>query len=155
MNFLKLFLLTALLFSALFLFLFFFWLKDGNISPKYAFVCFNNNICVKSEIAETAMDQARGLMFRKELKENYGMLFTFDKEDYYPFWMKNTFLPLDIIWINNNFKIVDIQKALPCKEQSCATYHPVGPARYVLETNSGFAQKNNIKIEDIVIIYAN
>src|SRR3989344_2335385 len=71
------------------------------------------------EIADTSLERAQGLMFRAELKEYQGMLFIFPISEKHSFWMKNTFIPLDIIWIDENFEIVYIyENAQPCKE-SC------------------------------------
>jgi len=89
-------------------------------------------------------------MGRKNLAEDAGMLFIFDKEGFYPFWMKDTLIPLDIIWIDENNKIVYIAgNAQPCV-QNCKNYDPPKEAKYVLEINGGLADKLNIKIGDTV-----
>ena len=104
------------------------------------------------EIADTQLERAQGLMFRKELKENSGMLFTFPESDKHSFWMKNTFIPLDIIWIDENFKIVYIyENAQPCRD-ICDSITPSKDARYVLEINSGLAEKYNFNMGDRVEI---
>lgn len=102
------------------------------------------------EYARTPSQHAKGLMHRESLDENSGMLFVFSQETFYPFWMKNTLIPLDIIWINSNMKIVDIKTAQPCTTPQCPTYVPNDIAKYVLEVNGDWAQKNNIKIGDTV-----
>ena len=91
-------------------------------------------------------------MFREKLNENDGMLFVFDDESYLAFWMKNTLIPLDIIFIDENYGIVDIKNAVPCKEDPCALYKSLKPAKYVLEVNTNFTAKNKIKVGDKVII---
>jgi len=102
---------------------------------------------VNAEIADTALKKMRGLMFRKSLGENDGMLFLFDAEGYPGFWMMNTSIPLDIIWINSTKHVVYIHKdARPCTFTSCPTYKPDKPAMYVLEVNAGFSDKHNIKV---------
>jgi len=74
------------------------------------------------------------------------MLFIFEKESLHSFWMKNMRFPLDIIWIDKDKKIVDIYKfALPCKD-ICKTITPSLKAKFVLEVNAGFVEKNNLKI---------
>ena len=104
------------------------------------------------EIADTQLERAQGLMFRKELKENSGMLFIFTESDKHSFWMKNTFIPLDIIWIDENFKIVYIyENAQPCRD-ICDSITPSKDARYVLEINSGLAEKYNFNMGDRVEI---
>ena len=78
-------------------------------------VCFGQK-CFFIELAKTEAERNQGLMYRKELDKNKGMLFIFDKEGSHPFWMKNTLIPLDIIWIDSRGKIVFIsQNVQPCK----------------------------------------
>ena len=83
-------------------------------------------------------------MFIKQLPENSWMLFVFDKEDTYTFRMKNTLIPLDMIRINKDNKIVDIQEALPCTTDICQTYPWKEPASYVLEVNKWLSKKRGI-----------
>ena len=109
-------------------------------------------IKVEVEISDSPEERAAGLMFREFLGENSGMLFIFDDETTRSFWMKNTLVPLDIIFISKDFEIVDIKYAEPCKENPCISYVSKGPAEYVLEVNGNFTIKNNIKIGDKIII---
>lgn len=83
-------------------------------------------------------------MYRESLGENEGMLFIFDEETIHAFWMKNTLIPLDAVWISSDYKIVDIQTMTPCKESLCSNYIPAGISKYVLEVNAGVAQKMGI-----------
>ncbi len=112
-------------------------------------VCFQNH-CFNVELAKTAEEKSRGLMFRKNLDSNKGMLFVFKKEGDYAFWMKNTLIPLDIIWINENKEAVFIsQNTPPCPEESpCLYIIPNKNAKYVLEINGGAAEKIGLKIGD-------
>jgi len=119
--------------------------------PRTAHVCFSG-ICVKAEMAATPAMRERGLMFREILEEKEGMLFLFPSEGLYSFWMKNTPLPLDMIWIDNARQVVQIKLADPCLRDDCPSYESKTAARYVLEVNRGFAEKNNIKIGDTVKI---
>lgn len=108
------------------------------------------NICLQAEIAASEPDRRRGLLFRRGLADNQGMLFIFDKEGQYNFWMKNMRFPLDIIWIDAQKIVVDMTKnALPCKD-SCAGLIAAGAVKYVLEIKSGFIEKNGVKIGDSV-----
>lgn len=91
------------------------------------------------ELALDSASQARGLMYRKEMPENSGMLFMFAEEVPLSFWMKNTLIPLDIIYINEQGDVVHIATAQPCKIQNCPSYPSVYPAKYVLELNAGRA----------------
>ena len=101
-------------------------------------------IKVNVEIADDNKERMQGLMSRTQLDESAGMLFIFDSEDYHQFWMKNTLIPLDMIFIGKDFRIVEVKNAVPCKEEPCALYRPPKPAKYVLEGNSGLAAKNPI-----------
>lgn len=113
-------------------------------------VCFIDK-CFKVEVAETRSQRDQGLMGRKELKKDEGMFFVFEKDGIYPFWMKNTFIPLDIIWIDSNNKIIYIsQNAQPCKNLICPLIVPLTKARYVLEINAGTVKETNLKIGDEV-----
>lgn len=105
--------------------------------------------CFKVELAKTASDISKGLMYRKELGKDNGMLFIFDKEGIYPFWMKNTLIPLDIIWIDKNNKVVFIsQNVQPCKSLICPSVVPSAKAKYVLEINAGIAEEISLKLGD-------
>ncbi|MBI1936316.1 DUF192 domain-containing protein [Candidatus Woesearchaeota archaeon] len=109
-------------------------------------------IKINVEIADDENERNNGLMFRKELDKDSGMLFTFNDEDYRTFWMKDTLIPLDIIFINKDWKIIDIKNAVPCKEDPCRLYHSSLPAKYVLEVNAGFAQRNDIEPGDKIVL---
>ena len=111
-----------------------------------------NLIKVHIEIADDNNKRMNGLMFRENLDKNSGMLFVFDDEDYQTFWMKNTLIPLDIIFISKDMEIVDIIYANPCKENPCRLYSSSKPAKYVLEVNSNFTIRNSIKIDDKISI---
>ncbi|MBW3001570.1 DUF192 domain-containing protein [Candidatus Woesearchaeota archaeon] len=105
---------------------------------------------VNVELPKTPAEMARGLMHRESLGENDGMLFVFEQEGKPGFWMKNTLIPLDMIFIDADNKIVDILSAEPCEEDPCQSYVSKDDAKYVLEVNQGFAQKHNIQIGDEV-----
>lgn len=91
-----------------------------------------NNQNFNLETAKTVFQKSRGLMFRKSLCQNCGMLFTFDQPGIYPFWMKNTLIPLDIIWLDSAGIVVDIKTGQP---QNTDPLTNSSPAKYVLETN--------------------
>ncbi|MEK6816105.1 MAG: DUF192 domain-containing protein [Nanoarchaeota archaeon] len=88
------------------------------------------------EMADTPDKRAAGLMFRESLCEGCGMLFTFDEEDYHPFWMKNTLIPLDMVFINSRMEVVDMLYAAPCDTEECLSYIPKEKVKYVLEVNA-------------------
>lgn len=108
--------------------------------------CFNNH-CFIVELAKTPKEREQGLMFRDKLETNRGMLFIYPQEGKYDFWMKNTLIPLDIIWIDKDQKVVSIAKdAQPCLEDDCSAISPFSNAQYVLEINGGLADKLGITI---------
>ena len=109
-------------------------------------------IKVNVEIADDNNERMNGLMFRKNLDKNSGMLFVFDDEKNQTFWMKNTLIPLDIIFIGKDMKIVDIKHATPCNEDPCKLYQSSKPAKYALEVNGNFTIKNGIKVDDKITL---
>jgi uncharacterized membrane protein (UPF0127 family) len=94
---------------------------------------------INIEVADNGPERQQGLMFRKSMPENEGMLFIFPEDDDQAFWMKNTIMPLDIIFINSDKQIVKIYKnTTPYSEKSL----PSGKkAMYVIETVAGFCDK--------------
>ena len=111
--------------------------------------CMSKGVIVNVEIADQPEERTLGLMNREILEINHGMLFIFEGEDYWSFWMKNTLIPLDLIFISDQYTIVDIKEDFkPCKVNNCDTYTSKEKAKYVLEVNSGFVEENNIKIGD-------
>src|SRR3989344_164444 len=108
-------------------------------------------IPVQVEIADEAAEWQQGLMFREELGADKGMLFIFGEEMTQRFWMKNTLIPLDMVFIDADNVIVDIQEAEPCRTESCIVYVSAAPAQYVLEVNKGFSTANGINVGDLLI----
>jgi len=105
--------------------------------------------CFNVELVKTNQERSRGLMFRKELATNWGMIFVFDQKAKHSFWMKNTLIPLDIIWIDENYKVVHIKNNFqPCVDKNCETIAPKRKAKYVLEINGGLAEKIGINVGD-------
>ena len=98
------------------------------------------------QIADNDFDRELGLMFRKSMEENQGMLFIFPADTIQNFWMRNTYIPLDMIFANSMNIIVTIQHAT--STLSDQTYSSNAPAKYVIEVNSGFTDKNKIKVGD-------
>jgi len=117
---------------------------------KISKACFEQK-CFEVEIADTKQEKERGLMNRETLEIEKGMLFIYKTEDIYSFWMKNTKIPLDIIWINENFKVVSIfPNAQPCETEECESIRPLKKAKYVLEINGGLATEKGIELHDFV-----
>lgn len=95
------------------------------------------------EIADTDAERERGLMFRDVLASGRGMLFVHDREDPQAYWMKNTRIPLDILYFDNARKLVSQQRDVPpCSlGDACPPYPSQAPTRYVLELNAGEAAR--------------
>jgi len=148
-----LFILFLLIFGAIFFALTNVLLSPTSESENQPTVCFKDN-CFNVEIVKTTKELSDGLMFRQQLDKNRGMLFIFSKEDIYPFWMKNTLIPLDMIWINTENKIVFIEEnAEPClSNQECDRINPKVKAKYVLEINSGISEKLGLRVGDEVLL---
>jgi uncharacterized membrane protein (UPF0127 family) len=97
---------------------------------------------ITMEIAKTEAARNQGLMYRKTMPDSCGMLFIFDNMQPLSFWMKNTILPLDIIFIDDQFKIITIAKnTVPYSEQSIPA---AGNGMYVVEVNAGFTDKYHV-----------
>lgn len=124
-------------------------LKEKGVSVSFS----GKNITITAEVADTPYMQEKGLMVRQSLPDGNGMFFIFENQGNLRFWMKNTLIPLDMLFISENFTIVNISgNAQPCISDPCRIYSSVIPAKYVLEVNAGFAEKNGIKIGDKIRI---
>jgi len=109
-------------------------------------VCFPQS-CVNVQIVQKIEELTRGLQFRKSLARNAGMLFVFSQMSTHPFWMKDTFIPLDMIWLDEDQKIVYIARQVPpCTKDPCPTYGPTTASRYVLEVNTGYADELGLRV---------
>lgn len=92
----------------------------------------------------------RGLMYRRQLAEEAGMLFVFEQRRPLSFWMKNTCLPLDMLFIDSDGVVVGIEENVPTMNQR--TYGPNCPARMVLEVNAGWSRRNLVQAGDRLIV---
>jgi len=109
--------------------------------------------CFQVEVAKTESQRERGLMYREELGRDKGMLFIFDEDGMYPFWMKNTLIPLDMVWISSTGKVVFIaENVQPCKSLLCPSVIPGAIAKYVLEVNAGICKDIGLKVGDSLSI---
>lgn len=102
------------------------------------------------EVVATPEDRARGLMFRKSLEENQGMLFLFPREQLLAFWMKNTFVSLDMIFVSSDWRVVGVLKNVPPLSEERRMVD--APSQYVLEFVAGFAERNRVELGSKVII---
>jgi uncharacterized membrane protein (UPF0127 family) len=125
--------------------------NPGFKMDQVVFLTDDSNITVNVEVADTAIKHQIGLMNRTHLPYKSGMLFVFSDERPRTFWMKNTPMPLDMIFIGRDMRVVNITKnAQPCKTITCELYSSGVPAQYVVEVNAGFADKEGIKVGDSV-----
>jgi uncharacterized membrane protein (UPF0127 family) len=106
------------------------------------------------EIADSPDEQALGLMFRDELPDDHGMLFIFTRDAPRSFWMKNTRIPLDIMYFNGDLSLVSVsENTPPCRIRFCPSYPSEGPARYVLELNAGKASELGLVRGDRLVLH--
>jgi len=97
------------------------------------------------EVARTPEETTQGLMYRESLPERHGMIFTFTDGGAHQFWMKNTMIPLDIIWMDAGGKVMFVSaNTPPCKADPCPTFGPGTPAPIVLEIAGGLAVKEGV-----------
>jgi uncharacterized membrane protein (UPF0127 family) len=108
-------------------------------------------VCFDAEIAVTSAERGRGLMYRTSLAKDRGMLFVFPTEGRHSFWMKNTRIELDIIFIAADRRVVGISlRAQPCRRDPCDLYAPDGDAAYALEIAGGLAAASGFATGDPV-----
>ena len=110
---------------------------------------YNKNITFNVEVAKTVQERRIGLMYRKKLLNNEGMLFIFPREKIIQLWMKNTYVPLDVIFISKKKVIVDIKKNM--EKLSETIVKSKVRSRYALEFNAGLINKLDIEIGDKVL----
>lgn len=107
-----------------------------------------NDKTIQVELATTRQTQSYGLMNRFILPENQGMLFVFEQTQPLSFWMKNTKIPLDILYFNEHGVLVDFAEAVPCLQDHCPSYPSKAPGKYVLEIGKGERKRLGIEIGD-------
>ena len=103
---------------------------------------------IEIEVADDDAEREQGLMYRDTMAENAGMLFMMDAEEPQAFWMKNTILPLDIMFAGSDRHIVSIHKN--CTPYSLAQIPSGKPAMYVVEVNAGYTDKHGVKVGDMI-----
>jgi len=116
-----------------------------------------DDVPLQVQIADSEPRRIRGLMFQDQLPYDQGMIFVFEKPGLYSLWMLNMQFSLDMIWFDQDGKIVHIEKDVPpCKTAleitTCQSVVPTGEAVYVLEVTSGFIDQNNITKDSVLKI---
>lgn len=111
-------------------------------------VCFEKQ-CINVEVVQKEEDLRRGLQLREFLDPQSGMLFIFAQSRRHSFWMKDTWIPLDMIWMDYGRRIVHVEHDVPpCRKDPCPTYTPSQEALYVLEVNAGYSQELGLELGD-------
>ncbi len=111
-------------------------------------VCFRQH-CFDVEVVSQEKDLQRGLLFRQSLAQNAGMVFIFSHSGKHSFWMKDTLIPLDMIWMDYARRVVHIEQNVPpCHRDPCPTYTPQNDALYVLEINANLVPQIGLHIGD-------
>jgi len=129
------------------------FLQYQKIADKNSITIFTaaRPVKIQVEFAKTVQELETGLMNRNSLEANSGMFFIFPDEKSRSFWMKDTLVSLDMIFISKNGRINEIITQEPCPENEiCQVYESKSPAQYVLEINAGQAEKWNVITGDIV-----
>ena len=116
-----------------------------------------DGIPLEVQIADTEPRRVRGLMFQEQLPYDQGMIFVFDEPGTYSLWMLNMQFSLDMIWFDEDGKVVHIEKDVPpCKSaleiSTCQSIAPNAKTLYVLEVTSGFVDQNNIGLDSVLSI---
>jgi uncharacterized membrane protein (UPF0127 family) len=101
------------------------------------------------EVADTPRKQQLGLMHRKSMPQDRGMLFVFPDEQERNFWMKNTLIPLDIVYLDAGGKVVSVKPMKPLDETSVPSD---GPAKYAVELNQGAAKRAGVAAGDVLVV---
>jgi uncharacterized membrane protein (UPF0127 family) len=102
-----------------------------------------------AELATDDVQRQRGLMMRQSLPADHGMLFVFPRTEPQAFWMKNTLIPLDMLYFDAARRLVSMQLNVPpCQADPCPVYPSEGPARYVLELSGGTARRIGVQPGD-------
>jgi uncharacterized membrane protein (UPF0127 family) len=115
-------------------------------------ITFPNGVRINAETMRDEMELVKGMMFRDSLPEGRGMLFIHPDEDIFHYWMYQTKMPLDIIWMDHDRRIVEMAlNTPPCKSKNardCTNYGGNFKSKYALEVNAGVASKDGLKVGD-------
>jgi uncharacterized membrane protein (UPF0127 family) len=114
----------------------------GFSAPETTPVSLPSGRVLKAELMVNDQDRAMGLMFRRSLDADRGALFVFETSDFHGIWMKNCRFPIDILWIDEDQRVVHVTENVPpCRADPCPVYEPLRRGLYVLEINAGQARR--------------
>lgn len=109
-------------------------------------------IPIKVEVADSSKEIEKGLMYREELSYESGMIFIMPYERDWHFWMKNTKIPLDMIFVDKNLDIIHVkERAEPCLTENCESYNSNNSVNYIIEVNAGWTFDKGVKAGDKVM----
>jgi len=128
--------------------------RAAKVVPEWAVAILPSGAEYRLELAVSDEERARGYMFREKIGEREGMMFFFDEPGPHGFWMKNCLVPLDIVWIDGDLRVVHIAEAAPpCPASgACPSIAPLRAATYVLEFAAGTARAQGLDVGDRVVI---
>ena len=114
----------------------------ASAAPAVAPLTLPSGKVLQAEVMVKDEDRAMGLMFRASLPLDRGMIFVFETADFHGIWMKNCRFPIDILWLDEEKKVVHVAESVPpCKADPCPVYNPMRRAAYVIELNAGQARR--------------
>ena len=119
--------------------------QSNNLHPLTLISHTGERIDLRVEIADDPAERSRGLMFREKLPAGQGMLFIFEKPQMLNFWMKNTVIPLDILFFDEGGKFISTVTMEPCMADHCPTYPSATEAKYALEVPVGFVAQHDVE----------
>ncbi len=121
------------------------WVNTASAATAATALVIFGSDTVRAEVANTPETRGQGLMFRDSVPDGTGMLFVFDREAARSFWMQNTFVALDVAFIDRNFRIVDIQQMEP---ETTEIHDGARPAMFALEVRQGWFAERGIAVGD-------
>ena len=127
------------------------FVQVGDLSardPSQSYMVLAGEQRFRVEVAASPEQRRKGLMHRQKLDDGHGLLMILEQERIIPIWMKNTYIPLNVVWISADGSIVERATLFPCKRAPCPVHIPKSPARFVLEVGAGqFPLKIGDKVE--------
>lgn len=124
----------------------------ADASPALLPLTLPSGSVLQVEVMVDPEDRAMGLMYRPSLARDRGMLFVFDRTEFHSIWMKNCRFPIDILWLDEERKVVHVAEAVPpCKADPCPVYSPLRKALYVVELNAGQARREGAVVGSSVV----
>ncbi|MEE8111804.1 MAG: DUF192 domain-containing protein [Acidobacteriota bacterium] len=126
--------------------------RDRIVEEGFALILLENGDVIQVELAESPEKRTRGYMFRERVGPEEGMLFRFPVASFQSIWMKNCLVPLDIIWVREDGRVVQLEEnAPPCESaRPCLPYTPMQKTRYVLELAGGQARRRGIAVGSVM-----